>query len=185
MALFPYSCRERCICSMWQGRQILLMFPVSILDGPRQLFVSRVSRHGDGICFLHDQFIRNLPLWWLQAVICLSSLKNSIKWFLQYSYPLPNSGGINYVFLFPRTFLFMEAMPLMRCPNGRKRPCCWIRTGLIPLTFILEFILVCSDGLETGVRLSCGLSPICIQWLKHINPLQLSLRLFVSQQSSQ
>lgn len=79
----------------------------------------------------------------------------------------------------------MEAMPLMRCPNGRKRPCCWIRTGLIPLTFILEFILVCSDGLETCVRLSCGLSLICIQWLKHINPLRLSLRLFVSQQSSQ
>lgn len=42
----------------------------------------------------------------------------------------------------------------MWCPNGRRRCCRWSRTGLIPKTFILKCILVCSDGLENDDRLS-------------------------------
>ncbi len=49
LALLPFSCTERCICSVWQGRHILLMFPVNILDGLQWVVVQR-----DSICFLRN-----------------------------------------------------------------------------------------------------------------------------------
>lgn len=47
---------QRYICSVWQGRQILLMFPVNFLDGLWQLFVYRVSKHRDSICFPSNSY---------------------------------------------------------------------------------------------------------------------------------
>lgn len=71
-----------------------------------------------------------------------------------------------YTYLFKGNILFFSKKYSQPSPytnlagvlmEGDEGVIAWCRTGLIPQTFIQKFILVCSDGLKTGDRLSSDL----------------------------